>query len=78
MDYIAKSRTERNIIHWISSFASREATDPRDKVYGLLGLAMGNDIGLVEADYSCSFWEVAYAVTVRFIERNQNFDILSY
>jgi hypothetical protein len=39
---------------------------------------MGNDIGLVEADYSCSFWEVAYAVTVRFIERNQNLDILSY
>jgi hypothetical protein len=39
---------------------------------------MGNDIGLVEANYSCSFWEVAYAVTVRFIERNQNLDVLSY
>jgi hypothetical protein len=78
MDYIANSRTARNIIHWISFFACREATDPRDKVYGLLGLAMGNDVGLVEADYSCSLWEVVYAVTVRFIERNQNLDILSY
>jgi hypothetical protein len=78
MDNIAKSRTTQNIIHWISFFASREATDPRDKVYGLLGLAMGNDVGLVEADYSCSLWEVFYAVTVRFIERNQNLDILSY
>ena len=78
MSHIFKSRTSRNIIHLISFFASREATDPRDKVYGLLGLAMGNDIGLVEADYSCSFWEVAYAVTVRFIERNQNLNILSY
>ncbi|KAH8794546.1 heterokaryon incompatibility protein-domain-containing protein [Hyaloscypha sp. PMI_1271] len=78
MDNIVKKRTERNIIHWISFFASREATDPRDKVYGLLGLATGNDVGLVEADYSCSQWEVVYAVTVRFIERNQNLDILSY
>ena len=77
MGYI-KGQTERSIIYWISFFASREATDPRDKVYGLLGLAMGNDIGLVEADYSCSQWEVVYAVTVRFIERNQNLDILSY
>jgi hypothetical protein len=41
-------------------------------------LATGNDVGLVEADYSCSLWEVFYAVTVRFIERNQNLDILSY
>ncbi|KAH8786679.1 heterokaryon incompatibility protein-domain-containing protein [Hyaloscypha finlandica] len=78
MDIILKGRTSRNIIHWISFFASREATDPRDKIYGLLGLATGNDVGLVEADYSCSFWEVAYAITVRFIERNQNLDILSY
>jgi hypothetical protein len=78
MVFIIKSRTARSIIHWISFFASREATDPRDKVYGLLGLAIGNDIGLVEADYNCTLWEVAYAVTVRFIERNQNLDILSY
>ena len=78
MDYFIKSGSARNIIHWISFFASREATDPRDKVYGLLGLATGNDVGLVEADYSCSLWEVFYAVTVRFIERNQNLDILSY
>jgi hypothetical protein len=78
MYFMAKHRTARNIIHWISFFASREATDPRDKVYGLLGLAMGNDAGLVEADYSCSLWGVVYAVTVRFIERNQNLDILSY
>jgi hypothetical protein len=78
MDDIVKNGSARSVVYWIFSLASREATDPRDKVYGLLGLATGNDVGLVEADYSCSLWEVAYAVTVRFIERNQNLDILSY
>jgi hypothetical protein len=78
MDYFVRNRTSRSIIYWISTFAAREATDPRDKVYGLLGLATGEDVGLVEADYSSSLQEMLYNLTIRFIAKRRNLDILSY
>ena len=68
----------RSIIYWISLFASREVTDPRDKVYGLLGLAVGDEIGMVEPDYTSSLEEVFYAAALGSIKRNKNLDVLSY
>jgi hypothetical protein len=68
----------RSIIYWISLFASREVTDPRDKIYGLLGLAVGDEIGMVEPDYTSSLEEVFYAAALGSIKRNKNLDVLSY
>jgi hypothetical protein len=70
--------TFRSIIYWISLFASREGTDPRDKVYGLLGLAVGDEIGMVEPDYTSSLDEVFYAAALGSIKSNMNLDVLSY
>jgi hypothetical protein len=77
--YVVKANMKlRSIIYWISLFASREVSDPRDKVYGLLGLAVGDEIGMIEPDYTSSLEEVFYAAALGSIERNKNLDVLSY
>jgi hypothetical protein len=77
--YVVKANMKlRSIIYWISLFASREVSDPRDKVYGLLGLAVGDEIGMVEPDYTSFLEEVFYAAALGSIERNKNLDVLSY
>jgi hypothetical protein len=78
LDCVRANMKYRSIIYWISLFASREVTDPRDKVYGLLGLAVGDEIGMVEPDYTSSLEEVFYAAALGSIKRNKNLDVLSY
>lgn len=78
LDYTRKAKTGRDILFWISLFASREVTDARDKVYGVLGLAIGDDVGIVEPDYTDSFEEVFYALAIGYIQRKENLDIFSY
>lgn len=70
-------RNERSFISWVSRFCSREATDPRDRIYGLLGLATGGEVGLIEADYTRSLEEVFYSTAVAATQRSKNLDILS-
>jgi hypothetical protein len=53
-------------------------TDPRNKVYSLLSLAVGDEIGMVEPDDTSSLEEVFYAAALGSIEGNKNSDILSY
>jgi hypothetical protein len=74
---VKEVRDKRSFISWISRFCSREATDPRDRIYGLLGLATGDEVGLVKPDYTRSLEEVFYSTAVATIQRSKNLDILS-
>ncbi|POS79532.1 ankyrin and HET domain-containing protein [Diaporthe helianthi] len=47
------------------------ATDPRDKIYGLLGLAMPSDVQFLAPDYSQSVASIYTRATARFIIQYQ-------
>jgi hypothetical protein len=70
-------RDNRSFIGCVSRFCSREATDPRDRIYGLLGLATGDEVGLVKPDYTRSLEELFYSTAVATIQRSKNLNILS-
>lgn len=57
--------------------ASHAASDPRDKIYGVLGLLEGNDtkLGLVP-DYSKSYEEVCRDATLHLIQTEESLDVL--
>jgi hypothetical protein len=77
LEHVQTTRDFRGFFYWVFSFSSREVTDPRDKIYGLLALATGDEVGLIEPDYTCSIQEVFYATAIASIERNKNLDIFS-
>ena len=70
-------RNERSFISWVSRFYSREATDPRDRIYHPLGRATSGEVDLIEADYTRFLEEVFYSTAVAAIQRSKNLNILS-
>jgi hypothetical protein len=58
----------------LSRFRATQSTDPRDKIYGLLGLATDN-FG-IQPDYRKSVCEVYLDVARAYIDRTQNLDII--
>ncbi len=61
----------------LKTYREREATDPRDKVYGLLGMASNvAEVGIVP-DYSLSWQEVYKRTAVSMVKSYQDPDILS-
>ncbi|KZM25251.1 uncharacterized protein EKO05_0007412 [Ascochyta rabiei] len=66
--------------HLLDIARSFEVTDPRDKIYGLLGFSTtdnGFSAGDITPDYTLSTSEVYTQVTRSFIEKDQNLDILA-
>ncbi|KAF4974162.1 hypothetical protein FZEAL_8900 [Fusarium zealandicum] len=59
-----------------SAFRYRLATNPRDKVYGVLGLA--NDISPNIIDYNLSITETYLLTTISHMESTGNLDVLSH
>jgi hypothetical protein len=56
-------------------FRDRLAYDPRDKIYGLLGIVRED---YIQADYNASTKDVFTGVAMSSIRENQSLDILSY
>lgn len=52
------------------SFHSFQATDPRDKIYGILGIAGLKNGLIIEPDYSISTEELYTSLTYRIIRNN--------
>lgn len=52
----ASRNTERELYELIDSFARRDASDPHDKVFALLGLAKGVERLIEEIDYDEPYW----------------------
>ncbi|TVY48619.1 Heterokaryon incompatibility protein 6,OR allele [Lachnellula cervina] len=81
LDYITKRRKQGscNILDAITLFANRrEATDPRDKLYGMLGLGTGDYADLVDVDYMLAADEVCEAVVIKSVERTGKLEFLSH
>ena len=69
---------KRGLLHLMDSFAPNEATDPRDKVYALLGLATDNHSESMIPNYESPV-SVVYAESVKdIISREGNLQVLSY
>ncbi|SPJ71724.1 uncharacterized protein FTOL_01452 [Fusarium torulosum] len=57
-------------------FKIREATDPRDKVYGFLGISQG--VSTDSINYNLTTAEVFEATTREFLQYRENLDLLSH
>jgi Heterokaryon incompatibility protein (HET) len=79
LDFISKTRGHSyNVLAGIAAFCKREVTDPRDKVYGMLGLGTGQYANLVEPDYTLSPEKVCEAVAIKSVERTGKLEFLSH
>lgn len=65
------------IIHLFSSFRFRKAYDPRDKIFGLLGLVSLPYAGAIIPDYTRSVAEIYREVVVISVSRTGTLDFLS-
>jgi hypothetical protein len=63
-----------NLLDVLSRFRATQSTDPRDKIYGLLGLA--TDTFGIQPDYRKSVCEVYLDVARAYIDQTQNLDII--
>ncbi|TVY87027.1 Heterokaryon incompatibility protein 6,OR allele, partial [Lachnellula willkommii] len=79
-DDITKNRKQGscNILEAIAIFIDRETTDPRDKLYGMLGLGTGEYTDLVDADYTLSPEEACEAVVINSTKRTGELEFLSH
>ena len=68
----------RAFLMLLASLRSRESTDPRDKVYGMLGLARGSYRERINPNYNCSPKEVYVNLVHVATTEERNLDILSH
>ncbi|KAH0544776.1 hypothetical protein FGG08_001143 [Glutinoglossum americanum] len=79
LDFISKTRDNSySVLGGIATFCKREVTDPRDRVYGMLGLGTGEYANLVEPDYTLSPEQVCEAVAIKSVERTGKLEFLSH
>lgn len=62
----------------VARFRSRLSFDHRDKIYGLMGLADSQDVGLIKADYRKSTEEVFAHFALETVKRTGHLGVLSY
>jgi hypothetical protein len=69
--------SSRELLDLLAKFRTRHCTDPRDKVYGLLGLCVGDERNMIVPDYSVSVSMVYEHVTLKLIEISRSLDVFS-
>lgn len=67
-----------DLLDAIGTFRLQRTHDDRDKIYGLLGLAMCAYERFVEPDYTLSVEQVYERAAVQFISRTKNLSLLSH
>ncbi|KAJ8106738.1 hypothetical protein OPT61_g9341 [Boeremia exigua] len=77
-DIYGSKRMEQSLVELLPTGLTLKATDPRDKIYGLLGLVSDTDefIDLVSYEDSDAYPEIYRRFTNRFIERGDIIPIL--
>ncbi len=79
LDFITRSRgSSYSVLMAIATFCKREATNSRDRVYGMLGLGTGEYADLVLPDYTLSKELVCEAVVLKSVERTKTLEFLSH
>jgi len=72
-------RPHAELLSLLQSFRTWKATDPRDKVYALLGISSdGSEAKRLEPDYSLSVEALYQRVAVYMIDRYQSLEILAF
>jgi hypothetical protein len=72
------SKDSRNLVHLLRDNWTALATDPRDKIYALLGLATDCQNPQIKADYTLSKLDT-YLTTMDYLLCNHgNLDLISY
>ncbi|KAL9033630.1 MAG: hypothetical protein Q9180_005847 [Flavoplaca navasiana] len=78
-DYRARfSTTEIDLLDAMGTYRLQRAFDSRDKIYGLLGLAMGQYKDFLEPDYTLPVEQVYEAAAIQFIWRTAKLELLSH
>lgn len=69
-----------SLISLLDQYRRKDSTDPRDKVFALLGIAGSKDILSLscKVDYNMTVVEVYTNLASSYIQRDDNLDILSY
>lgn len=65
------------LLQLLMTYRDREASDPRDKIYALLGIAGDLSIYRIVPDYSIPFEEVYKATTLQFILAYRSLEVLN-
>ncbi|KAK3374578.1 ankyrin and HET domain-containing protein [Podospora didyma] len=65
-----------SLIDLLYSLHPLRATDPRDKVYSVVGLALDNLVTTIQIDYSCSVEELYISVANRLVHAGVGFTLL--
>ena len=81
LDFVSKRRVPGaaySILLAMASFSTRGVSDPRDKVYGMLGLGTGAYSNLVKPDYTLSPEQVCEAVAIKSSEQTGRLEFLSH
>jgi len=79
LDIITKTRgPSYSFLETIARFSLRQVTDPRDHIYGMLGLGTDEYAYLVEPDYTRSAEEVCSALAFRSVEPTGTLEFLSH
>lgn len=68
------------LISLLDQYRRKDSTDPRDKVFALLGIAGSKDVSSLscKVDYNMTVVEVYTNLASSYIQRDDNLDILSY
>jgi hypothetical protein len=67
----------RRLVTLLAQFRSRSCLDPRDKVYGTLGLCIGDEGKLIAPDYTLPVSVVYEQVIFKMIERSRSLAVFS-
>lgn len=78
LDSVKQSYAGEDFSYSLGFLRLREATDPRDKVYGVLALAAERYAGLIRADYALPVERIYEQLTIALIERTKRLDILCH
>jgi len=76
-NFCSRSNSKPHLLHLLSEARSSYATDDKDKVYAVLGLASDVDTLSLCSDYSKDVSELHITMVRSWIQRDRNFDILS-
>jgi hypothetical protein len=78
LDFIPKHRGySYSVLLAMTSFCGHQVGDPKDRVYGMLGLGAGEYAHLVDPDYSLSEEQICQAVVIKSVERTGTLEFLS-
>jgi hypothetical protein len=78
LDYILKSRSNYSVLAAVTTFSTQEATDRRDRVYGMPGLGTGQYASLIASDYDLSAEQICEALAISSAERTGTLEFLSH